>query len=290
MRSDNSTVAEDVSLERRLKELESLEALVAKFDDSQRRTVEALKCAIDALHKDAFSRLIRAFKNEPSALRALKAATADEIVYSVLRHHGLIKPSLDERIEQALDSVRPMLKGHGGNVELVEITSATSVVIRLVGACSGCASSELTLTEGVEKAIKEFCPEITEIAKAKGVCSQPSSVPADFISPFAKHENQAWKFAINLDQLQEDKIHVCQVGGQSLLLSRTDGKIVCYQNACSHLGMPLDAGEVKEGVLKCPYHSFEYSLATGECLTVPEVQLQTHAVRIVNNCVEICLS
>lgn len=289
MPSDNSTVAEDVSLERRLKDLESLEALVAKFDEPQRKTVEALKSAIDALHKDAFSRLIRALKNEPTALVALKAATADEIVYSVLRHHGLIKPSLDERIEQALDSVRPMLKGHGGNVELVEITSATAIVIRLVGACSGCASSELTLTEGVEKAIKEFCPEITEIAKAKGVCSQTSSVPADFISPFFK-PNQAWKFAIDLDKIPEDKILACQVEGQSVLLSRTDGKVVCYQNACAHLGMPLDAGEVNDGVLKCPYHSFEYSLATGECLTVPEVQLQTHAVRIVNNCVEICLS
>ncbi len=276
------------NLEHLLRDIEALQLIVNGFADRERNTVEALRRAIDALHKEALTCLIRTLKTSPAALSALKEATADEIVYSVFRHHGLIKPSLNERIEQALDSVRPMLQGHGGNVELVEIILPDKAVVRLIGACSGCPASELTLSEGVEKAIKEYCPEIVTIEKAKGVCNQPSASKVQFISPFAK--NDSWLFAAKLSDLPLDQIVTVEINGQSLLLSNTDGTVVCYQNSCSHLGMPLDCGEVKDGVLKCPYHAFEYLLKTGECLTVPEVQLHTHAVRVSEGTVEVCLS
>ncbi len=288
---DASTKAQssEKTLEKLLQDIEVLQTVVASFEVRERNTVEALRRAIDALHKEAFSQLIRTLKASPEAMTALKLATNDEVVYSVLRHHNLIKPSLNERIEQALDSVRPMLQGHGGNVELVEVVLPSKAIVRLIGACSGCPASELTLSEGVEKAIKEYCPEITEIEKAKGVCNKPAEANAQFISPFAKNE-QTWIFAANLTDVPLDQIVAAEVHGQSILLSNIDGKVVCYQNACSHLGMPLDSGEVKEGILKCPYHAFEYVLKTGECITVPEVQLHTHAVRVVADIVEVCLS
>ncbi len=288
MSSSNSVTAE-ITLEKLLKDIESLEAVVATWDEHERITVAALKRAIDDLNKEALTRVIRSLKNTPAAMTALKESTADEVVYSVLRHHGLIKPSLHERIEQALDSVRPMLQGHGGNVELVSIDLPSTAVVRLIGACSGCPASELTLSEGVEKAIKEYCPEITEIVKAKGICTS-SDTPVNFVSPFARGQDKKWVFAVEFEQLPEDKLVVCEVEGQSVILARLENNVVCYQNACAHLGMPLDMGEVSAGVLKCPYHSFEYLLKSGECLTVPEVQLQTHAVRVVDNRVEVSLS
>ncbi len=288
MSSSNSVTAE-ITLEKLLKDIESLEAMVATWDEHERITVVALKRAIDDLNKEALTRVIRSLKKNPAAMAALKESTADEVVYSVLRHHGLIKPSLNERIEQALDSVRPMLQGHGGNVELVSIDLPSTAVVRLIGACSGCPASELTLSEGVEKAIKEYCPEITEIVKAKGICTS-SATPVNFVSPFARGQDKKWVFAVEFNQLPENKLVVCEVEGQSVILARLENNVVCYQNACAHLGMPLDMGEVSAGVLKCPYHSFEYLLKSGECLTVPEVQLQTHAVRVVDNRVEVSLS
>lgn len=288
---DALTKAQDSrhSLEKLLQDIESLQTVVESFDERERNTVQALRRAIDALHKEALTHLIRALKTTPEAMAVLKEASTDDVVYSVLRHHNLIKPSLNERIEQALDSIRPMLKGHGGNVELVEIVLPGKAIVRLIGACSGCPASELTLSEGVEKAIKEYCPEIITIEKAKGVCNQTSETSVQFISPFAKNE-QTWIFAAELNDVPLDKILAVEVQGQSILLSNTDGKVVCYQNACSHLGMPLDSGEVNEGILKCPHHKFEYMLNSGECLTVPEVQLHTHAVRVTGDKVEVSLS
>ena len=53
-----------------------------------------------------------------------------------------------------------------------------------------------------------------------------------------------------------------------------------YPNACTHLGMPLHDGELRDGVLTCRYHGFRYRLATGECLTAPDVQLPRYPVRV----------
>lgn len=277
------------SLDKLLKEIELLDGIVASWEPSQQNTVNALKIAIEELNKEAMARLIKTVKSEPSALPVLKQALADEVVYAVLRHHQLVKPSLHERVEEALASVRPMLASHGGNVELVEIEAPTTAVIRLLGACSGCPASELTLSEGVEKAIKEYCPEITEIRKAKGVCISTPAGDVHFVSPFARSDDTNWTYVAALDEIPQKDIKVFLVSGQSLLMSRDDAQVVCYHNSCAHLGMPLDMGKLEDGILTCPYHAFRFALNSGECLTAPEVQLHSVAVRVQGVRVEVKL-
>ena len=281
----------DSGLDDFVKDIQSLEAIVANWDEQHRNTVEALIRAHDELNKEAITRLIRVLKENAVASNLLREAVTDEIVYSVLRHHEIIKPSLHERIEGALDAVRPMLASHGGNVELVDLILPDTVEIRLLGACDGCPASSLTLSEGVEKAIKESCPEITNIKKAKGgVTTKPSGeAPIHFISPFARNEDSGWMFVCNIDEIPEANIKTMSIAGNDILLSRFDQKVTCYQNACAHLGMPLDLGEISNGTLICPHHGFVYSLESGECITAPEVQLQTHAVRTLGNKVEVKL-
>ncbi len=276
-----------------LRDIQSLESLVTDWDDEQHvNTVEALRCATDALHKEALTRLIRALRAEPAAMQVLQGAISDDVIYAVFRHLELIKPSLPERLEDALNSVRPYLQSHGGDVELVEITSPKAVTIRLIGACDGCPASGLTLREGVEKAIKEHCPEITDIQKTKGGFSNTSpngSQTVNFVSPFARSDDVGWIYAARLDEIPEGGLKTASIDEQSVLLSRFEDKVVCYQNACAHMGMPLDGGELRDGILTCPFHAFEYSLESGECLTAPEVQLQTHAVRVKGDRVEVKL-
>lgn len=275
-----------------LKDIQSLDGLVEQWDEQQRNTVNALTQAHDDLNKEAFARLIRALKTDPATLIALKAAVSDEVVYAVLRYHDIVKASLHERIDLALDSVRPYLQSHDGNVELVEVQLPDTVIIRLLGSCDGCPASSLTLSEGVEKAIKEYCPEITTIKKAKGgVTAKPvDGVTVNFVSPFARNEDKDWLAVCGLDEVPEADIKVVTVKSNEVLLSRFGDKVTCYQNACAHMGMPMDMGMVSNGLLICPHHGFEYSLESGECLTAPEVQLHTHAVRVINQRVEIKLS
>jgi Fe-S cluster biogenesis protein NfuA/nitrite reductase/ring-hydroxylating ferredoxin subunit len=278
------------SFEQMLKNIESLEAIIETWDEDQQRTVVALKTAIAALNKEAFARLIRNVKCEPAAMSSLKQALADEVVYSVLRHHKLLKPSLHERIEEALATVRPALASHGGSVELVEVQLPSTAVVRLIGACSHCPASELTLSEGVEKAIKEHCPEIVEVRRVMGLSNCSTiEIPVNFVSPFAALDDSNWTHALKLSQLQSGVIKALELNGYSLILTLLGDKVVCYQNSCAHLGMPIDMGNFENGIITCPYHGFKFAIDSGECLTAPEVQLESLAVRFKEDSVEIKL-
>jgi len=68
-----------------------------------------------------------------------------------------------EKVEQALEKVRPMLMADGGNVELVEVTKDNVVKLKLTGTCGCCPMSQMTLKMGIEKLLKEAVPEIKEV-------------------------------------------------------------------------------------------------------------------------------
>jgi Fe-S cluster biogenesis protein NfuA len=63
-------------------------------------------------------------------------------------------------VEASLDTMRPYLKDDGGNVEVVEITDDMVVRVRLLGACSTCPQSFMTMKAGIEEAVKRSVPQI----------------------------------------------------------------------------------------------------------------------------------
>jgi Fe-S cluster biogenesis protein NfuA len=73
-------------------------------------------------------------------------------------------PAMKEKVQKALDQVRPMLQQDGGDVELVDIDEETGVVnVRLTGACKGCPMSQMTLKAGIERYLKSEIPEVSSV-------------------------------------------------------------------------------------------------------------------------------
>ena len=70
---------------------------------------------------------------------------------------------MKEKIEQALNKIRPALQGDGGDVELVDISAEGVVRVRLKGACGGCPMSQMTLKMGIEKILKKEVPEVKSV-------------------------------------------------------------------------------------------------------------------------------
>lgn len=70
---------------------------------------------------------------------------------------------LKEKVENALESMRPFLAADGGDMELVNITDEMVVQLRLLGSCKTCNMSEMTLKAGVEEAVKRQVPQITAV-------------------------------------------------------------------------------------------------------------------------------
>ena len=68
-----------------------------------------------------------------------------------------------DKVQQALDSIRPFLQADGGDVELVDVNDQGVVFVRLTGACGGCPMSQMTLKAGIEERVKEQVPEVTSV-------------------------------------------------------------------------------------------------------------------------------
>jgi Fe-S cluster biogenesis protein NfuA len=68
-----------------------------------------------------------------------------------------------ERVEAVMNEIRPMLQADGGDVELVDVTDEGVVKVRLTGACGGCPMSQITLSSGIEKRLKEAIPEVQRV-------------------------------------------------------------------------------------------------------------------------------
>jgi Fe-S cluster biogenesis protein NfuA len=73
--------------------------------------------------------------------------------------------TLKERVEVALEKVRPVLQADGGNVELVEVTPDGIVKVKLTGACYGCPMSQMTLKMGIGRMLKKEIPEVKDVVE-----------------------------------------------------------------------------------------------------------------------------
>jgi Fe-S cluster biogenesis protein NfuA len=96
-----------------------------------------------------------------------EALEEDELVAHLFLLHDLHPVSVEDRVAQALDEVRPYLGSHGGGVELLGVTDGVAHV-RLEGTCNGCPSSTATLRHAIEESIARAAPELDGV-DAEGV-------------------------------------------------------------------------------------------------------------------------
>ena len=94
---------------------------------------------------------------------------------------NIVEKTVRQKVEEALQTIRPYLEADGGDVKLLELKDDSIAVLELLGACGSCPMSTMTLKAGVEEAIKRAVPEI------KGVEAINIPSPDD---PNAKLPNQ----------------------------------------------------------------------------------------------------
>lgn len=138
--------------------LERLEALIGELesleDETTRERVFELLDGVDAIHRMGLVHLGEALADQgvdPLALRNAHPAIAWLFdAYAV---------GVDEQTmaDEALNTIRPYVHSHGGEVEVLDVTAGV-VHVRLTGSCSGCSASDVTLNQGVEEALREGLP------------------------------------------------------------------------------------------------------------------------------------
>jgi len=220
----------------------------------------------------------------------LAALARDELVGSLLLVHGLHPFDGQTRVEQALDSVRPYLGTHGGDVELLGVTEDGTVRLRLLGSCDGCPSSSVTLKLAVEGAIEAAAPEISVIEVDTGApaADQHGVIPVESLrsrlyelSPEAE-TGGSWHSVAQFAELAPGGVATAVVGGVPLLICRVNSDLFAFRDRCSSCESSLAGavlarrlgGAVGDALLTCPSCAAHYDVRrAGACLEVAELHL-----------------
>lgn len=158
---------DDLEVRGRVARLEALlEALESPGDAAARATAVEVVQLLLQLYGEGLARICEHVARAGEAGLA-SAFAEDELVSHLLLVHGLHPVPVEARVARALAEVRPYLRSHGGDVELLRVEGGVAH-LRLKGSCNGCASSTTTLRRTVEEAVRQAAPELDRI-EADGV-------------------------------------------------------------------------------------------------------------------------
>lgn len=207
--------------------------------------------------------------------------TDDQLVSGLLLVHGLHPYGLHDRVERALEKVRPYLGSHGGNVELVDVSDDGVVQLRMLGSCDGCQSSAVTLKLAVEGAIQAAAPEVISIdveTPTTGTAAESPGGSLGFVSvssltarlrersdraadgPSGSEAGDRTAWLPLPDVRSVGRAVGLSLGGMDLVLCRIGDVLFAYRDSCGSCGASIAGAAVERrlgsgprtAVLTCP--------------------------------------
>lgn len=264
--------------------IHQLDLLVRQFEtlpipEVQERVFTMLQL-IDALHREGLARLMRFLpKNEQAGW--LERAAKDPAVSTLLTLYDLLPGDPVLQAERALDSIRPYLHSHGGEVEVLAADDGL-VHLRLSGSCQGCVGSAITLQRGVEQALADGFPGFKGIQVHEQQTEYGQAQPGGLItfdevhpSPSPTSPSQEgsptlnaplFKTVARLDDLPPGTILPIALENKNFLLVNVDGECFAIGAECPGTDFPLTFGKLVDFSLTCPWHHEVFDVRSGKCL------------------------
>lgn len=287
-----------------LDRVQELSAAVEELSDPHARELaQELVGAVIAMYGDGLRRIIEAIdRSRGAGATILDELSEDGAVASLLLIHDLYPVGLEERVLEALETVRPYMESHGGNVELVGIEDGVAR-LALQGSCNGCAASRATLELAIKQALEEHAPDLVGL-EVEGVTEPPAPglelpVPHAGMSelpmvhsgvselPVLEAKPPRWVLLDHVQGLEQGELRALEVEGAALLLANVDGTLLAYRDQCASCGGQLHGGELAGRMLRCPICEVEFDLpragraAGGEPLQLAPVPLlASDAIRV----------
>lgn len=228
---------------------------------------------IDALHREAFGRIIAALAERPELRERM---TEDPVIQLVFELYGLWHEDDMATVDRALASVRPYIESHGGEVEVLGINDGV-VRLRLAGACHGCSGSTITLKRGIETALREHYEKFKEMIVEQSV----PDVETGTISLLERtFEKPIFLEALPLVELPDGEMRGVILGDARVLLVCCGTEIYAYKNACMESPLPLDLGRLDGAVLHCSWHGCSFDATTGVALAPTQGALVSYPVAV----------
>lgn len=245
--------AQDEGLEARVERLsEQLETV----PEPGRTVAEELLAAVLQLHGEGLSR-IRELIDDEAAQRLVD----DPQVASLLLIHDLYPVSLEERVVEGLDSVRPYMESHGGDVELLGVEDGVAR-IRLQGSCHGCAASASTLELAIKKALMETAPDLDgiEVEGEPEEATHEAPISGTPLPLAGSGGVSEWLEVDGLEMLAEGLTTTVFAGDTEVMVANVNGTLLAYRDRCASCEGSLAGAAVTSGVLECPSCSAHFDL------------------------------
>ena len=286
-----------------LDRIQDLTTQVDQLEDVRARLLaQELVATVIAMYGDGLARIMDVISGSREAGETiLDELSQDGAVASLLLIHDLYPVSLEDRVYEALDTVRPYMESHGGNVELVSLQDGVAH-LALQGSCNGCMASRATLELAIKQALDEHAPDllglevtgVTEPAPSVGdgivlpMAAAPAPAAGAFElpvvhsgleSPVMSDRPPRWVPVADSGRPPRDSMAALRVDGVGLLLADAGGTLLAYVNECASCGSTLEEGSLNEGMLRCPGCEIDFDLpragraAGGEPLQLRPVPL-----------------
>ncbi|HWC25413.1 MAG TPA: NifU family protein [Solirubrobacteraceae bacterium] len=236
-------------------EVEAAEAALAALEElpdgeARARGLAAVEGLL-RLYGEALRRIVEQIAPLAAGADALQA---DELVAHLLLLHGLHPATLEERVDEALEEVRPYMGSHGGGIELIEVVDGVARV-RLEGTCSGCAASTLTLKLAVEEAVLRAAPELHAVEAVEDAAARAGPEPDGPTLPVIQGglpvTPSRWMAVGALAQIDGDGPLRREVGGSALLFARAAGELYAYVDRCPACRSGLGEARLVDDALHC---------------------------------------
>lgn len=219
----------------------------------------------------------------PEGRKVFRDLIRDDVVKGLLLIHDLHPLNLEDRLLEALDKVRPYLKSHGGNVELISLENDVAR-LRLQGTCQTCASSSVTLELAIRHAIEQACPDLVHF-EVEGVAQDKSAA-----SQVSRRAVTDWTVVKTAHQLEEGAWMPVRIGDVRLVVCKFNDTLYAYRDRCPACNMPLDTGSFEGGFLSCALNHRYDVVHAGRCAEVPSAHLDPLPLLVQENVVKVALT
>lgn len=212
------------------------------------------------LYGNALTRVMQIVKNSP----VVDQLIVDDLIASLLLVHGVHPHDMTDRVKHALDTVRPYLGSHGGDVHLTDIIDGV-VRLEFSGSCQSCPSSAVTLELAVHDAIKAAAPEITTIEVVNTTTATNNNqdktvIPVESLLSrvHTQQKSSYWHPTPELAMLLPGEIAGFTVDGIAVFGCRIDDNILVYRDHCPHCANSLAGAQLSIDSISCPHCHSRY--------------------------------
>jgi Fe-S cluster biogenesis protein NfuA/nitrite reductase/ring-hydroxylating ferredoxin subunit len=260
-----------------LERVQELQTLLDGCEQSDARDLaEELMSTVVQLYGTGLERILDGIlASGPDGEKIAEGLAEDPLVATLLLIHDLHPIPLVQRVQRALDSVRPYMDSHGGNVELLSLEDGVAR-IRLQGSCSDCSASSVTLELAIKQALEDAAPDL-EGLEVEGVAPQMSGLALPMASngELPVVMSPAWFEVDRSGEPAEGAVASVTVAGSELLIANVDGTLLAYRDTCAECGGALHDGALAEGALRCPQCARSYFLPrAGRSMDDDRLQLE----------------